>query len=64
MGPRRAEGYIRAFDLQADEAPVRVPSRRMAQQFDMASSSGIPAAINLRSSVIANLQKSGGEKKH
>ena len=29
----------------------------MAQQFDMASSSGIPAAINLRSSVIVNLQK-------
>lgn len=40
------------------------PSRRMAQQFDMASSSGIPAAINLRSSVIADLPKSGGEKKH
>jgi hypothetical protein len=36
----------------------------MAQQFDMASSSGIPAAINLRSSVIAGLLKSGGEKKH
>lgn len=48
----------------SETSSTRVPSRRMAQQFDMASSSGIPAAINLRSSVIANLQKSGGEKKH
>lgn len=57
MGPRRAEGYIRAFDLQADEAQYIVEREAMGKSVQQ-----IAAAHNVSQETVKHRRKSGFRK--
>lgn len=57
MGPRRAESYIRAFDLQADEAQYIVEREAMRRSIQQ-----IAADHNVSPETVKRRRKSGFQK--